>query len=84
MLEALARAKVNKNKIFTSIFKNTTAEELMYLNEDPPENDFYATVKRYVNLLHQRDLERQQTSLSLPGRIVYFAKTQNGNACSRC
>lgn len=82
VLDAISRARVNKMMIMQAIFKEFSAEDLMYPPGQEPDSPFKRGIEKFKGLISTR-LQEQSVELGLPGKIIHFAKV-NKCMCAVC
>lgn len=75
LLEMLRRCKVNKAKVFSSIFWHVPATDLLYeLNKVPKEEERENVARMIQKLAVDTDSALDKYPLFLPGKILHLAK----------
>lgn len=83
VLDSLSRAKVNKNYILQSLYKDFELENLLYDPEEIPSNhgDFVDTINKFKTQVHGKLKKDKRPQLTLPGRIIHFVIDDRSTGC---
>lgn len=75
VLDAIARARVNKAEIMKTIFKDLNVDEFLYRPGEEPPSKFRTMVNNFTARVSERE-RGMQHPLFLPGRIIHFVKLE--------
>lgn len=81
VLDAISRAKVNKMLIMQAIFKEFNSEDFMYPKGQEPNSAFKTSIQEFKSKIQERLPDN--IHLSIPGRIIHFAKDSVERVCCR-
>jgi len=75
VLDAIARARVNKAVIMQTIFKDYDVDAFLHRPGEEPPSKFRTMMNNFT--AHVGERAREMNPLFLPGRIIHFVKLEN-------
>ena len=78
ILEAIARAKVNKMYIISGMFQELDDEDLMYARGQEPPSTFKEADIKFKDEMDARLHHPDHVDLYLPGEILHLVKSRIG------
>lgn len=78
ILDAIARAKVNKTEILRTMFaEDHPSESLLYPADQVPDSIYKQSIDRFKAQIQPTLAELRRKDLCLPGRIIHFVKIKS-------